>query len=74
MSKEFKRNLNTEAELTKDEKELILKALAYYQVRLFDELSKNASFDATMDSEYRKITITIKKIHKTIEETSPKFS
>lgn len=55
-------------ELTKDDRELILKALSYYQVHLFDEMSKKMVPDASLDSDYRKTAVVIKKIHKPIEE------
>jgi hypothetical protein len=66
MSKE-QPNSPKESELTKDEKELILKALSYYQVHLFDEMSKKSIPDASLDAEYRKTAVVIKKIHKPIE-------
>ncbi len=66
MSKE-QDSSDKEAELTKDERELILKALSYYQVHLFDEMSKKAIPDASLDADYRKTAFVIKKIHKPIE-------
>ena len=54
MSKEQPAASEKEPELTKEERELILKALAYYQVRLFDEMSKKPIPDATLDADYRK--------------------
>lgn len=56
-----------DAELTKDESELVLKALSYYQVHLFDEVSKQKVPDTSLVSDYKKTTVVIKKIHKTIE-------
>jgi hypothetical protein len=58
--------MQSKAELSLDEKELILKALSYYQVHLFDELAKKSNPSA--DADYRKATIVIKKIHGTIEK------
>ena len=58
---------NQNVELSKEERELILKALSYYQVHLFDEMSKKAAPDASIDSDYRQTSVVIKKIHKTIE-------
>ena len=51
--------------LTIDERELILKALSYYQVHLFDELSKVPK--DSIEADYRKTTTVIKKIHKMME-------
>lgn len=54
------------AELSHEEKELILKAFSYYQVHLFDELSKKSS--DSLDADYRKATAVIKKMHSSIEK------
>ena len=56
-----------EAELTEDERKLILKALSYSQVHLFDKMSKKAIPDASLDADYRKTAVVIRKIHKPIE-------
>ena len=56
------------AELTKEERELILKALSYYQIHLFDEMSKKAILDASLEADYKKTALVIKKIHKPIEK------
>jgi len=66
MSKEQNAS-DKESELTKDERELILKALSYYQVHLFDEMSKKAIPDASLDADYRKTAVVIRKINKPIE-------
>ena len=66
MSKEQNAS-DKEFELTKDERELILKALSYYQVHLFDEMSKKAIPDASLDADYRKTAVVIRKINKPIE-------
>ena len=66
MSKEQNAS-DKEFELTKDERELILKALSYYQVHLFDEMSKKAIPDASLDADYRKTEVVIRKINKPIE-------
>ena len=66
MSKEQNAS-DKEVELTKDERELILKALSYYQVHLFDEMSKKAIPDASLDADYRKTAVVIRKIHNPIE-------
>lgn len=58
---------NQSVELTKEEKELILKALSYYQIHLFDEMSKGKTPDTSLDPDYRKTTLVIKKIHKSVE-------
>ena len=55
-------------DLTKEERELILKALSYYQIHLFDEMSKKTTPDAPLEEDYRKIAFLIKKIHKPIEK------
>ncbi len=52
-------------ELTREEKESVLKALGYYQVHLFDKMSGNDSQDLKSESE--RVTSAIKKIHKSIE-------
>lgn len=44
-----------------------MKALSYYQVHLFDQINKGKAPDASLDADYRKSTLIIKKIHKTIE-------
>lgn len=54
-------------ELTVEEKEVILRALGYYQIHLFDETVKNSVNDS-MRSESRVVSSVIKKIHKTIEK------
>ena len=54
------------AELSPDEKELILKALSYYQIHLFDELRKKSNEAANV--EYKKTTSVIKKMHGSIEK------
>ena len=51
-----------------DEKELILKALSYYQVHLFDEISKKSNESDVI--EYKKTTSVIKKMHSSIEKHS----
>ncbi len=56
-----------EPELTKDERELILKALSYYQIHLFDQMSRSDIPDAALDVDYKKTAAVIKKIHKGIE-------
>ena len=66
MSKEQNAS-DKEFELTKDERELILKALSYYQVHLFDEMSKKAIPDASLDADYRRTVVVIRKINGPIE-------
>ena len=67
MGLEYKRILVTVTELTKEEKESVLRAVGYYQIHLFDEKTNNPKFD--LNSESNNITIAIKKIHQTIENT-----
>ena len=55
-------------ELEKDEQELILKALSYYQIHLFDEMSKADVPNAALDAEYKKTAVVIKKVHKGMED------
>jgi hypothetical protein len=57
----------TKEQLTREERELILKALSYYQIHLFDEMSKKSFPDAALDSDYKNSAVLIKKIHKSIE-------
>jgi hypothetical protein len=52
-------------ELTREEKESVLRALGYYQVHLFDEISAGKSQDLRGESE--RVSSAIKKIHKSIE-------
>ena len=59
---------DSEQELTMDDRELILKALSYYQIYLFDEMNKKAFPDAKLDQDYKKSTLVIKKVHKSIEK------
>jgi hypothetical protein len=59
---------DSEQELSKNERELILRALSYYQIYLFDEMKKKAFPDAALDQDYKKSTLVIKKIHKSIEK------
>jgi hypothetical protein len=55
----------TSTELTREETESVLKALGYYQVHLFDQISAGKSED--LKAESNRISSAIKKIHKTIE-------
>jgi hypothetical protein len=55
-------------ELTKEEKEAVLKALGYYQVHLFDKINEKHETDHSLKAESQVITSAIKKIHKTIED------
>lgn len=52
-------------ELTRDEKESVLRALGYYQVHLYDEMKNNT--ESSFATESQNITMAIKKIHQTIE-------
>ena len=54
-------------DLTIEEKEATLRALGYYQVHLFDEISKGSENEADHRIESKLISSSIKKIHKTIE-------
>ncbi|MHB2036729.1 MAG: hypothetical protein ACYCPW_08315 [Nitrososphaerales archaeon] len=74
MSKEQPGGSEKETELTKEERELILKALAFYQIHLFDEISKKSIPDAMLEGDYKKTTVLMKKIHKPIENKSKKIS
>jgi hypothetical protein len=65
MSKEQSTS-NEEDELTTADRELILKALSYFQIHLFDQMSEKAIRDASLDADYRRTTVVIKKIHKPI--------
>jgi hypothetical protein len=49
-------------EMSRVEAELLLKALNYYQVRLFDEISRKEK--QSLDEEVTQITALIKRIHK----------
>jgi len=67
MSKEQPAGSEKEPELTKEERELILKALAYYQIHLYDEIRKKPVPDPTLDADYKKTAVLMKRIHKPIE-------
>ncbi len=51
-------------DLNLEEIELVLKALGYYQVHLFDELSSEAADKHLVQAETRNVTNAIKKIHR----------
>ncbi|MDG6994341.1 MAG: hypothetical protein JRN52_00340 [Nitrososphaerota archaeon] len=57
-------------ELSVAEKESILRALGYYQIHLFDQISEKSTEE--LQSESEKVTSAIKKVHKTIEEETRK--
>ena len=65
MLMERKRSPVAVTELTKEEKESVLRALGHYQIHLFDEMTNNPRLD--LSSESNNITIAIKKIHQTME-------
>ncbi len=57
------------SELTEEEKQVVLRALGYYQVHLFDEMASKKENDASsLRAESQLATSAIKKIHKTIEK------
>jgi hypothetical protein len=64
-SMEPKRVPVSSTELTREEKESILRALGYYQVHLYDKISSAKSEDLKAESD--RISSSIKKIHKSIE-------
>lgn len=66
MPMERKSSRVTVTELTKQEKESVLRALGHYQIYLYDEMTKNPKSD--LKSESNNITSAIKKIHQTIEK------
>lgn len=53
------------AEFSPDERDLILKALSYYQIHLFDEIAKS---NHPAEADYKSVTTVIKKIHGAIEK------
>ncbi len=55
------------SDLTSEEFEISLKALGYYQVHLFDELSKENSNREALEIEMKTATKAIKKIHGILE-------
>ncbi|MHB8567623.1 MAG: hypothetical protein ACYC7D_13415 [Nitrososphaerales archaeon] len=55
-------------ELSQEETKVVLRALGYYQIHLFDEISKKAEDVDTLKAESQNVTTVIKKIHKTIEK------
>ncbi len=52
--------------MSPDETQVILKALSYYQIRLFDEITKQKTQSLT--EEITQTTVLIKKIHKFQED------
>jgi len=58
-------------ELTKEEKEAVLRALGYYQIHLFDQITQSVEGKNGSESESRLVTMAIKKIHKTLEMFRP---
>lgn len=55
-------------ELSVEEKESILRALGYYQIHLYDQMSKGEKTRDEIQNESKMVTSAIKKIHKTIEK------
>lgn len=51
-------------ELDAQEIEVILKALGYYQIHLFDEMSKHGREESTLRDQVKDATTAIKKVHK----------
>ena len=64
MLMERKRSPVAVTELTKEEKESVLRALGHYQIHLFDEMTNYPRLD--LSSESNNITIAIKKIDQTM--------
>lgn len=60
----------TTTELNLEERHAVLRALGYYQIHLFDEISKKSSAEekAELQGESANTTSAIKKIHRTIED------
>ena len=74
-----KHNQTIEADLTDEEIKVVLRALGYYQMHLFDEISKKeddknnnnnsvGSKNISPMSESQNATIAIKRIHKILEK------
>ncbi|HYB04158.1 MAG TPA: hypothetical protein VED17_06840 [Nitrososphaerales archaeon] len=65
------RSKTTEGSLTRDECEVVLKALGAYQIHLYDEIKNQTkrldSSDSTAQMESNLITSAIKKIHRDFE-------
>ena len=59
--------MDTISDLSLEEKEAVLRALGYYQIRLFDEMQAKPEANSPGLIESQKITSAIKKIHKSIE-------
>jgi hypothetical protein len=55
------------SDLDVQEKEAVLRALGFYQIRLFDEMKENPETSSTKAIESQRVTSAIKKIHKSIE-------
>ncbi len=55
------------SDLSVEEKEVVLRALGFYQIRLFDEMKELPETASTKSIESQRITSAIKKIHKSIE-------
>ncbi len=64
---------NLTVELTLEETELVLKALGYYQIHLYDEISKNTGSNVTvLRNEISVVSSAIKRIHRVRENATPR--
>lgn len=59
-----------ETDLNAEEIELLMKALGYYQIHIFDELSKTTTGRNDLELQSKQATATIKKFHKLHEKVT----
>jgi hypothetical protein len=64
---ERKESTSLTLELSVEEKESVLRALGFYQIRLFDEMKSKPETDSASRIESQRVTSAIKKIHRSIE-------
>lgn len=61
---------NQDTDLNAEEIELVMKALGYYQIHIFDELSKATSNKSELETLSKRVTASIKKLHKLHERVT----
>lgn len=59
-----------ETDLNGEEIELVMKALGYYQIYIFDELSKTTADRNDLEKQSKQATASIKKLHKLHEKVT----
>ncbi len=59
-----------ETDLNAEEIELVMKALGYYQIHIFDELSKTTAGRNDLEMQSKQATALIKKLHRLHEKVT----